>query len=307
MKCVLGFDGGGTKTECVVMNETGKIVGRATGPASNPTRVGFPSAIAAVAEAANLAIRSVEAPLDIAALCAGLAGTGRVENRMQMRELLESRFPGVVIDVRTDLELPLSTMPAGAAIVLVVGTGSAAIGRSAGGTIQRVGGLGPAASDEGSAFDIGRAAVSTARFAETTESAELSRQILRHLGTANWDELDSIAAAHADAVYPRVFPVIAAAADSGNQLAQSLLHAAAEKLSSMASHLAEELNLLQQIFPLGKYGGTIGRSRFFDAALDSQLLRKLPRASVMALDIDSAAAAARIALQLYLTPEAFKP
>src|SRR5258708_6274299 len=149
MKCVLGFDGGGTKTECVVMNEAGKIAGRATGPAD---------------------------------------------------------------------------------------------------------------SDEGSAFDIGRAAVSAARFAETTESIELARQILRHLGAANWDELDSIAAAHADAVYPRVFPVIAAAADSGNQLAQSLLHAAAEKLSSMASHLSEELNLLQQVFPLGKTGGTIARS-----------------------------------------------
>src|SRR5258708_12732863 len=145
-------------------------------------------------------------------------------------------------------------------MVLVVGTGLASIGRSAGGVVRRVGGLGPADSDEGSAFDIGRAAVSAARFAETTESVELARQILRHLGHANWDELDSIAAAHADAVYPRVFPVIAAAADSGNQLAQFLLQAAAEKLSSMASHLSEELNLLQQVFPLGKTGGTIARS-----------------------------------------------
>src|SRR6266566_7752970 len=251
MKCVLGFDGGGTKTECVVMNEAGKIAGRATGPASNPTRVGFPSAIAAVAESASLAIRSVAAPVDIVALCAGLAGTGREENRIRMKQLLENNFPTGLIDVRTDLELPLSTMPAGAAIVLVAGTGSAAIGRSAGGTIQRVGGFGPADSDEGSAFDIGRAAVSAARSEQTTESMELARQILRHLGHANWDELDSRAAAHADAVYPRVFPVIAAAADSGNQLAQSLLHAAAEKLSLMAGHLAEELHLLQQGFPLG--------------------------------------------------------
>src|SRR5260221_4324482 len=216
MKCVLGFNGGGTKTECVVMSEAGKIAGRATGPASNPTRVGFLSAIAAVAEDANLAIGSLAAPVELAALLAGLAGAGRAEKHIQMRELLESRFPGVVVDVRTDLELPLSTMPPGAAIVLVVGTGSAAIGRSAGGTIQRVGGLGPADSDEGSAFDIGRAAVSAARSGETAESAELARQILRHLGHANWDELGSIAAAHLDTVYPHVYPVIAVAADSVN-------------------------------------------------------------------------------------------
>jgi len=306
MKCVLGFDGGGTKTDCVAMNEAGKIVGRAKGPASNPTRVGFPAALAAVAEAANLTILSVGSPVEIVALCAGLAGTGREENRAQMRELLQSRFPDIAIDVRTDLELPLSTMPPGAAIVLVVGTGSAAIGRAAAGTIQRVGGLGPADSDEGSGFDIGRSAVSAARLNETTESMELARQILRHLGYANWNELDSRAAAHADAVYPRVFPVIAAAADSGNQMAQSLLRVAAEKLSSMASRLALHLNLLEEAFPLGKYGGTIGRSRFFDEALDTQLLGKLPRASLIALDIDTAAAA-RIALHLYLNQEAAKP
>jgi N-acetylglucosamine kinase-like BadF-type ATPase len=29
MRCVLGFDGGGTKTDCVLMDETGALLARA--------------------------------------------------------------------------------------------------------------------------------------------------------------------------------------------------------------------------------------------------------------------------------------
>jgi len=48
MRYVLGFDGGGTKTECALMDELGRV--RATGRSgpSNPMRVGFGGALAAV-------------------------------------------------------------------------------------------------------------------------------------------------------------------------------------------------------------------------------------------------------------------
>src|SRR5258708_24655004 len=58
MNCVLGLDGGGTKTECVVLNEVGAIVARATGPPSNPTRIGFPAALAAIQETCASAIEN---------------------------------------------------------------------------------------------------------------------------------------------------------------------------------------------------------------------------------------------------------
>src|ERR1700747_216440 len=159
MKCVLGLDGGGTKTECVVLNEAGAILARATGPPSNPTRIGFTAALAAIQETCGSAINSTRITLDVLALCAGLAGTGLPENRDQMKQFLAQRFPGAIIDVRMDMELALVAMPPGPAIVLIAGTGSAAIGRNITGSIQREGGFGPATSDEGSAFDIGRSAV----------------------------------------------------------------------------------------------------------------------------------------------------
>jgi N-acetylglucosamine kinase len=299
MKCVLGLDGGGTKTECVVLNEAGAIVARATGPPSNPTRIGFPAVFAAIQETCALAINSTRITLDVLALCAGLAGTGLPENRDQMKQFLAQRFPGALIDVRMDMELALVAMPPGPAIVLIAGTGSAAIGRNITGSIQREGGFGPATSDEGSAFDIGRSAVAAARAVHSNaESDQLTQQIFERLAVSSWHELDTKSADNPDSVYPPIFPVVAAAADAGNAVAQSVLNAAAEKLAAISHRLAESLNLLQQPFHLAKTGGTMGRSRFFDRAIERELRSKVPNAVMNPLQVQPAEIAAWLALQL---------
>ena len=304
MKCFLGFDGGGTKTECVILNETGAIIARGKGPASNPTRIGIPAALDALKQTYESAINSSRISFEVASLCAGLAGTARSELREPILQSLKDQFPGAIVDVRTDLELSLAAMPQGPAMVLVVGTGSAAIGRNASGVVQREGGFGPANSDEGSAYDIGRAAIATARKQNSSaEADELACQILRHLGGSHWAEVDSKAAANPDTVYPRAFPVVAAAADAGNALAQDLLQSAAEKLAAIAGRLAESLNLSPTKFPLGKTGGTIGRSRFFDQAVDQQLRGKLPNLTISKLSVEPAEIAAFTALQLFQNRE----
>jgi N-acetylglucosamine kinase-like BadF-type ATPase len=298
MKCVLGFDGGGTKTECVAMDLSGAIVARGRGSASNPTRIGFDSAAAGVKRAADATLGALGQPAEIIALCAGLAGTAQPENHDRMRHLLEEIFPATIIRVCTDLDLALAAMPDGPAIVLVAGTGSAAVGRDAGGRELREGGYGPAGSDEGSAFDIGRSAIVAAREQVASDAGvELGRQILRHLGYANWSAVDAKASLSADEVFPRVFPVVAASADAGNPLAQLLLKEAGQKLAAIARRLAEALDIASRKFPLAKTGGTVGRSQFFDQALDTELRSALPHAVVGLVPADAAETAAAIALR----------
>lgn len=299
MKYVLGFDGGGTKTECVLMDLSGVIVARGRGPASNPTRIGFENAAEGVRRAAEITFANHREPVDVAALCAGLAGTARAENQAAMRTLLEDRFPGTAVEVCTDLDLALAAMPEGPAVVLVAGTGSAAVGRDGEGRGAREGGYGPAGSDEGSAFDIGRAAVRAARLEPPgPDESDLSRQILRHLGQSDWREVDRKLAVQPDEVFPRIFPVVAASADAGNPAAQELLRSAAAALSTIALRLAETLDLMRRPFSLGKTGGMMGRSQFFDRQLDSELRQKLPTAVMTAVSEDPAGTAARMALRL---------
>jgi len=301
MRCILGFDGGGTKTECVAMDFSGNILARGRGPASNPTRIGFEPAAAGVKQSADNTLATLPQQSEIAALCAGLAGTAKPENRELMFRLLQEKFPGVSIDLRTDLDLPLFSLPDGPAIVLVVGTGSAAIGRDESGAQAREGGYGPSSSDEGSAFDIGRSAVAAVRQQQDNAAAsELSRQILRHLGCSNWLDADARVATNPDEVYPRVFPVVAASADAGNPLAQALLRDAAVKLAAIALRLAQSLGIARQKFPLAKTGGTIGRSPFFDRTLDHELHAVLPNAVIAPGPARAAEIAARIALRNFL-------
>src|SRR6266404_2498179 len=53
---VLGFDGGGTKTECVLMDSGGGIVARSFSGPSNPTRVGVEAATNEIKKAAEIAL-----------------------------------------------------------------------------------------------------------------------------------------------------------------------------------------------------------------------------------------------------------
>jgi N-acetylglucosamine kinase-like BadF-type ATPase len=122
--------------------------------------------------------------------------------------------------------------------------------------------------------------------------------MFRQFDILNWSEVDLKSAANPDSVYPRIFPVVAAAADAGNAVAQSVLNAAAEKLAAISQRLAESLNLLQHPFHLAKTGGTIGRSRFFDRAIERELRSRLPHAIRCPLQVQPAEIAAWLALQL---------
>ncbi len=154
MLYVLGFDGGGTKTECVLMDSTRQIRATTRSGPSNPLRVGFDAASSAIAQAAQFATREANVePSQINAVCAGLAGVGSHNSHEEMERLITGMFPKAAVRLITDLELSLEATGQRPAIVLVAGTGSAAIGRDAAGHTARAGGHGPLLSDQGSAYD----------------------------------------------------------------------------------------------------------------------------------------------------------
>ena len=289
------------------MNEARKIVAQSRSGPSNPSRVSFDAVLKALKDAARLALTQARVkPESVAAICAGLAGTGRLESGVQIRATLAVAFPGTAIRICTDLELALSAMPDGPAIVLLAGTGSAAIGRGADGNILLAGGYGPVLGDEGSAYDIGRRAVIASlheRDLHGTDSA-LGKQILRQLGCSGWVGLQERVRTNADDVFSKVFPVVAAAADAGDESAKSLLRGASRDLASLAKELADRLDLLETRFNLAKFGGTVGRSKFFDAQLEQDLRAAVPRAKVGSLPIAPVEMAGRLALQLIPAGEA---
>ena len=301
MRMVLGFDGGGTKTECVVMDETRMVRARGRSGPSNPMRVGFGGALAAVCEASQIAMRNGKVSLaEITAVCAGLAGTAQPESEGRMKRLIEEEFPGKFVHVCTDLELTLEATGSGPAIVLIAGTGSAAVGRGCGGQMARVGGHGFLLGDEGSAYDIGqRAAIEALRRADRGEpESALAKRFLHELGIADWHEFQLRVYNGPDEVFPRMFRTVAAAAEEGDETARRLLRDAAEGLAGLVADLVERLQLKAHKFLLVKSGGMVGRSTYFDRLTDERLLGAAQHAEFGALAMTEAEAAASMALRL---------
>lgn len=298
MDYVLGFDGGGTKTECVLMDSAGKIVARSrTGP-SNPVRVGVERAARQIQTAANLALQKAGIGRhQIAALGAGLGGTGQPEMKEQMRSALQQDFPDAVVSVFTDLETSLAAAGEGPVIVLVAGTGSAAIGRDSSGKIWRAGGYGTISSDEGSAYDIGRRAVSQAmkEREETGSDSSLGKAILKQHRFETWAELQEYSNRSPDEVFPRIFPTVAIAADDGDLKAREILSQAANDLSSLVATVADHIGGRDDKLFVAKTGGTVGCSIFFDDQVDAALSKLLPHVQIGRLRMSPAEAAAHAA------------
>ncbi len=294
MRYILGFDGGGTKTECVLMNSADQVLARTYAGASNPSRIGVESAARAVEQSAQLALGALGLPRSvITAVGAGLAGTAKPDMKERMRSALQKCFPGAAVTILTDFEAALAAAGEGPAIVLIVGTGSAAFGRNVEGETTRAGGYGPSSSDHGSAYDIGKRAIAAAiQERRSGSDSVLGRQILLRLCCTEWPVVQHRAQTMPDEIFPPIFPVIAVAADSGDATAQEILVHAAQEVSSLVADVADRLHLREKEFLLAKIGGTIGRSRFFDAQIDAALKHIVPRAQIGRLRISPAEAAA---------------
>ena len=172
-RCVLGIDGGGTKTVCVLATLDGKIAGRGNGGPTNPNLVSAPEIKETLQKAIQEAVHG-HPELQIEAVCAGIAGVGASEQKRieegnviwqilstpPFCQILRKGFnPSKNIEVVSDVVIALV---AGAGerhgIVAISGTGSVVYGETVKGQKIKVGGWGYLL-DEGSGYAVGRMAL----------------------------------------------------------------------------------------------------------------------------------------------------
>src|SRR5262249_46092730 len=126
MRCVLGYDGGGTKTACVLMDESGAILARARSGTSNPSRFGHDGAASALIEAADKALMiSGTSALDVVSIHAGIAGVGATGMIPTLAQKMKLTFPNASVLIITDLSMALAATDETPSVVVIAGTGSA--------------------------------------------------------------------------------------------------------------------------------------------------------------------------------------
>ncbi len=156
---LLGIDGGGSKTKLCLVDRNGRVVHIAETGGSNPHdnpdwQAAFATLRADVAE---------HLP-HVRAATIGV-GSYRESNATDqlIEETLRALFPIDRLDLENDVYLAHDAAFLGRpGVVLIAGTGSMAVARTADGRRLRVGGWGVPVGDEGSAYWIGREALGLA-------------------------------------------------------------------------------------------------------------------------------------------------
>jgi len=163
MPLYLGIDAGGTKTDCAVSNGA-ELLGQATGASCKLARVGkergrenLQTVIRQATETAHVDAGKIQH------VCIGMAGASLAEAVHWAQQTIRELIPESTIYVAGDHVIAhraaFGTSPG---VLVISGTGSIAFGRNQNGETARAGGWGPNVSDEGSAFWVGREAVTAA-------------------------------------------------------------------------------------------------------------------------------------------------
>ncbi len=195
----IGVDGGGTKTELILVDSTGEIVARQLTTGSNPSQIGPEQARTILTEglAALLAQTKIELPSGATSnlpskICRTLlcmAGSPPFWS-----EVAASLTGYGTVHTTADSAPVLELATAGApGLVLHAGTGSFVITRALDGLIHYTGGLGWKFGDPGSGFDLGRRALALAllelqatNLMADTRPSPLAEALVNHTGLMDY-------------------------------------------------------------------------------------------------------------------------
>jgi glucosamine kinase len=278
MAIFLGIDGGGTRTSCLIGDET-SVLGSGSAGASNVLRIGEAVARAALVEAIRQACDAARIDAaQISRTCVGVAGAARHEVAEVVRRIVAETVSGQ-IEIVGDMVIALhAAFGAGPGIVVIAGTGSIAYGRNKAGKVARAGGWGFAISDEGSGHWIGRAAVSAAlRAADESDVSSLLQAIMKVWKVENRDALVTATNASPAPDFAALFPAVLAAANGGDSLAASVLRRAGSELAALTKIVLGRLFSDADTVPVAMSGGVFANSASVREVFYNELRVQLPQ------------------------------
>ncbi len=297
MAYYLGIDGGGTKTRCVLADET-TVFATATSGGSNIVRLGETQAKNVLRTVVSQVCATARiSPGMIRAVCIGAAGAARPEIAATIHnflaELISETTPEMpsqiakdVAKIRSKIEVVGDSVIALEAafgrepgVIAIAGTGSIVYGRDAAGKIARAGGWGFAVSDEGSGHWIGRRAISAILSANDQDqglAANLTSMILQAWKLNTIDDLVQQANATPPPDFPRLFPIVLRAAAEGDLIARDLLADAGAKLAALAAIVLHRLSPGGHAVPVAMTGSVFRQSQEVREIFYNMLRKSFP-------------------------------
>lgn len=307
---VAGFDGGGTKTVCMLADLSGR-----------PMAVGYggPGNVCTHPEVAPASCRAAwEQALASAGLAAdgcrfavfGLAGFYAPNVPGGPAAVASGIIPRDRAGFHSDMETALvGAVGTGAGVVVIAGTGSAACGRNPRGRFARAGGWGYILDDEGSAFWIARRAIRAAldQYDCRGGATALTDLLLAHLKLREPPDLERYVyeLPEPNTAIAALAPLVHQAAERGDSLAQAILHDAGTRLSRLVlavlRRLDEDPKAAGPNMPVATVGGVFGEEpagSLVREALRQALHAEAPRATLIWPALPPVGGAVLLALQV---------
>ena len=300
MPYVLGIDAGGTKTVCLLADDTGAIINEARSTGANLQAVGELEVEKVLHEVMEGAIG--ERQIVPAAICLGIAGVDRPDDAAVVRGIMKRiGYKARVLVVNDALVALEAGAPGQPGVVVISGTGSICYGRNSRGDAARSGGWGYVLGDEGSGYWIGRAALrAVLREADRRgKQTALTPLLLQHFGVDRPQGL--IHQVYHSNLKPAAIGALARsvhqAFSQGDEVAIGILRGAANELESSAMSVARRLALVGQRFTFILAGGIFRAVPWVQDELSRRLPVASPGSEVRLLDTEPATGAVRLALE----------
>jgi N-acetylglucosamine kinase-like BadF-type ATPase len=320
---VLAIDGGGSKTDVVLIDTRGEVIAQVQGPASQPQNIGIPAALAVLDElvaqvrqqaglhaglpAGRQDRPATDEPLaDHAAVY--LSGMDLPQEIAAIEPFLrERRWAGrLVIDNDTFAVLRAGTQTVDA-VAVVCGTGINCVGRNAAGNQARFAALGELTGDWGGGHHLGTQALWHAARADDGRGPATA---LQQAVAGHFDRPDAISvgiAVHfAEISHDRLnelAPVVFAVAATGDPVAGRLVDQLAAEIAGMATVAMRRLDLLDRPVDLVLGGGVArGRDPRLLHSLGRLVLAANPRVEITVVDAAPVVGAALLGLDALGVP-----
>ena len=305
---LIGIDSGGTQMRGCLLRSDGMLLARHAAPAANYNKLRAEIAPHVVALARLLAEQAQISPAEIALAGFCATGVGRPADRQLLTAVLQQARVAPRVVVESDALAALTGAFAGEpGIIVSAGTGAIAHARTHEGKIIRVGGWGYLLGDEGSGFYLAKQALNAALKAwdGRGEPTQLRARFEQHFGVTS---IELALTQIYDPAFDRgriaeLAPLVFAAADEGDLVAQLLLQQTGNELGRLV-HAAVKNFALDAHIPLALLGKLFHRAEVLLPAFWQVLHEEQGRLHIVAPRFEPLLGAALLALQVAeFTPE----
>ena len=280
---IAAFDGGATKTHCIIGDDKGNVLGEGFGPGSNYQVIGVKYSKNSLQEALDNALKKAKLELkDISYASLGMSGADEAEDFIHINGFVKKVLGDVPFDVYHDSWIGLrASSEEYVGVVAICGTGTGYSGRKSDGTEVQLRNLTYETGNKGGGGDLLREALHyTFRSDEGTyKKTALEEELPKLVGAENIEELNIYLRKNSfwveEEVAKEIPKLVFELASKGDEVCRELLRDMGETVGRYTVSVAKKLDLLDEEFPVILIGSIYkGKDPTFLDSMKETVLQK---------------------------------